>query len=70
MTIVMIWLSIISGMSVAFLVFFSGYLATIIESFIGALAQNRITWMTNELVNSIQTSIAAIISIFAYLIFT
>lgn len=66
MTFVMIKLSIISGLSVAFIVFFSGYLATILESYIGALIQNRIAWMSNELVNSIQTTLAALISIFLY----
>ncbi len=69
MTMVMLNLSIISGLSVAFVVFLSGYLATFFESYIGALAQNKIDWMTNELVNFIQTSIAAIISIFLYLKF-
>tara|TARA_B100001029_G_scaffold143532_1_gene123357 strand:- start:357 stop:1103 length:747 start_codon:yes stop_codon:yes gene_type:complete len=68
MTIVMIKLSIISGLSIAFIVLLSGYLATILESFIGASVQDKIDWMTNELVNSIQTSIAAIISIFLCLI--
>tara|TARA_B100000214_G_scaffold149316_1_gene106819 strand:+ start:171 stop:917 length:747 start_codon:yes stop_codon:yes gene_type:complete len=69
MTMIMFNLSIISGPSVAFIVFFSGYLATFLESFIGAVVQNKISWITNELVNSIQTSIAAIISIFLYLNF-
>ncbi len=69
MTVVMLNLSIVSGLSVAFIVFLSGYLATILESYIGALVQNQIEWMTNELVNSIQTSLAAIISIFLYLNF-
>ena len=64
MTVVMLKLSIISGLFVAFMVFLSGYLATFLESYIGAVVQNKINWMTNELVNSIQTSIAAIISIF------
>ena len=69
MTLVMLNLSIISGLIVAFIVFLSGYLATFLESYIGAVVQNKIDWMTNELVNSIQTSIAAIISIFLYIIF-
>ena len=69
MTVFMLNLSIISGLSVAFIVFLSGYLATFLESYIGAVVQNKINWMTNELVNSIQTSIAAIISIFLYLNF-
>ncbi len=66
MTFVMIKLSIISGLYVSLIVFFSGYLATILESYIGALIQNRINWLSNELVNSIQTTLAAIISIFFY----
>jgi len=67
MTVFMLNLSIFSGLSVAFIVFLSGYVATFLESFIGAVVQNKIDWMTNELVNSIQTSIAAIISIYLYL---
>ena len=69
MTVVMLNLSIISGLSVAFIVLLSGYLATILESYIGAVVQNKFEWMTNELVNSIQTSLAAIISMFLYLNF-
>ena len=69
MTVVMIHLSIISGISLAFIVLLSGFLATFIESYIGAVAQNKLNWMTNELVNSIQTSLAAIISIYLCLIF-
>ena len=69
MTVVMVNLSIVSGLNVAFIVFISGYLATILESYIGAVAQNNIAWLTNELVNSIQTSLAAIIAIFFYLNF-
>ena len=69
MTVFMLNLSIISGLSATFIVLISGYLATFLESFIGAVLQNKIDWMTNELVNSIQTSIAAIISIFLYLNF-
>ena len=69
MTAFMLNLSIISGLFVAFIVFLSGYLATFLESYIGAVVQNKINWITNELVNSIQTSLAAIISIFLYLNF-
>ncbi len=69
MTVVMLKLSIISGISTAFIVFLSGYLATFLESFIGAVVQNKIEWMTNELVNFIQTTISAVISIYLYLIF-
>ena len=69
MTTFMLNLSIISGLFVAFIVFLSGYLATFLESYIGAVMQNKIEWMSNELVNAIQTSLAAIISIFLYLKF-
>jgi uncharacterized membrane protein len=37
--------------------------ATLIESYIGALAQRRCPWLSNELVNAIQTSIAALLAI-------
>ncbi len=67
MTVVMIYLSVISGLYVALIVLSSGYVATILESYIGAIAQNKIEWLSNELVNFIQTSLAAIISIFLYL---
>ena len=69
MTMFMLKLSIISGLSAAFVVFLAGYLATFLESYIGAIVQNKIKWMTNELVNSIQTSIAAVLSIFLYINF-
>ena len=69
MTFVMFNLSIISSLSVGLIVFLSGYLATFLESYIGAVIQNRIEWMSNELVNSIQTTLAAIIAIFLCFIF-
>ena len=69
MTVIMLKLSIISGLYVASIVCLSGYLATFLESYIGAVVQNKIKWITNELVNSIQTSLAAVISIFLYLNF-
>ena len=64
MTAIMLNLSIISGLSVAFIVCLSGYGATFLESYMGAMVQNKIEWMTNELINSIQTSLAAVIAIF------
>ena len=69
MTVVMVALSIISGLAVASIVLFSGYVATILESYIGAVVQNKVYWITNELVNSIQTSLAAFLSIFLYVNF-
>ena len=46
----------------------SGFIATIIESFIGAKFQDRFK-LSNEIVNTIQTSIASIIAIFLYKLF-
>ena len=39
-----------------------GLIATIAESFLGALAQNRISWLSNELVNALQTAFAALLA--------
>ena len=63
MTIVMATLSLISGFFSIVIVILSGFLATLLESFIGACFQNRVNWLNNELVNSLQTSIAALLAI-------
>ena len=47
---------------VALLVVGVGLLATLIESVIGAVAQRRLPWLSNELVNAIQTAIAAVLA--------
>jgi uncharacterized protein (TIGR00297 family) len=39
-----------------------GLAATLIESLIGASAQQRWAWLSNELVNGIQTAIAALLA--------
>ena len=39
-----------------------GVLATLLESWIGATLQWRVAWLTNELVNGIQTLLAALIA--------
>jgi len=39
-----------------------GLVATLIESVIGATVQSRVSWLTNELVNGLQTVIAAFIA--------
>ena len=47
----------------------SGFIATLAESYFGAFFQHKIGWMSNELVNFIQTTFASVISIsFALLI--
>lgn len=39
-----------------------GLVATLLESVIGATAQSRYTWLSNELVNGLQTAIAALLA--------
>jgi len=39
-----------------------GLVATLLESVIGATCQSRFSWLTNELVNGLQTVIAALIA--------
>ena len=40
-------------------------MATLIESVVGAVVQERISWLSNELVNGLQTAIAAMLAIVA-----
>jgi len=61
---VMLALSLIPDGRSFLIISLSGFLATILESFIGAFAQGRLLWLTNELVNSVQTTLSAIIAIF------
>ncbi|MCJ2543803.1 DUF92 domain-containing protein [Thermostichus vulcanus] len=41
----------------------AGILATLAESWIGVVLQPRIAWLTNEVVNGIQTSLAALLAV-------
>ncbi len=63
MAMVMWIFKIISSYESIILITFVALLATLLESFIGALVQNRFRLLNNEIVNSIQTSIAALLSI-------
>ena len=47
----------------ALLVASIGLLATLLESLMGALVQHRVRWLTNELVNGLQTFVAAFLAI-------
>ena len=67
MTFIMFLLSLISTKSHFIIVAFSGFLATICESIIGAKFQNKYK-LSNELVNAIQTSIASVFSIFSLIL--
>ena len=64
MSVVMLFLSIISTKYDFIIIIFSGFLATISESIIGAKFQNKYK-LSNELVNAIQTSVASVIAIFS-----
>jgi len=39
-----------------------GLVATLAESLLGALAQDRVAWLSNELVNALQTTLAAVLA--------
>ena len=62
MTAVMWSLGLLNTVQQAVVVTVVGLIATIAESFLGALAQNRISWLSNELVNALQTAFAALLA--------
>ena len=64
MTFVMSILSFIPNSYVFLIVFLSGFLATLLESFLGAVCQRRLNWLSNEFINFIQTGLAALIAMF------
>ena len=59
MTLVMWQLQLLPSISVSLVVMLIGLLATLAESLLGALAQDRFRWLSNELVNALQTLLAA-----------
>ncbi len=65
MTCIAVALGFLSTTAVAGLVVVVGLLATLLESVIGAVAQRRLPWLSNELVNAIQTGIAALLAMAA-----
>ena len=69
MTFIMLSLSIISSKVHFIIVAVSGFLATLSESIIGAKFQNKYK-LSNELVNTIQTSIASVFAIFALILYS
>ena len=48
--------------SFVLIVFISGFLATLFESFLGAVVQQRLSFLTNEVINGLQTIFAALIA--------
>ena len=63
MAAVMWVLAVVPSLTLFAVVALVGFVATLAESVLGALAQTRITWMSNELVNALQTSFAALLMI-------
>ncbi len=63
MALVMLALGLISGWRAGVVVLVVGLLATLLESLIGATLQRRWPWLSNELVNGIQTLLAAALAI-------
>ncbi len=59
MTLVMLALALINGWRAALLVSAVALVATLLESLIGATLQRRWSWLSNELVNGLQTLLAA-----------
>ena len=68
MTLALWWLSspelpLIPNAMAAGVVMVVGLLATLAESVLGALVQNRVGWLSNELINALQTLLAAVLAI-------
>lgn len=67
MSVVLFSLQLLPNLAVSALVMLIGLVATLAESLLGAVAQDRVGWLSNELVNSLQTSLAALLTILAML---
>ena len=62
MALLMAALGLVAGAPAVGLVTLVGLAATLIESWIGATLQRRWSWLSNELVNALQTAIAALLA--------
>jgi uncharacterized membrane protein len=62
MALVMQQLGLLQGLVSWLLVTTVGVIATLLESLIGAGLQQRFSWLSNELVNALQTLIAALLA--------
>jgi uncharacterized membrane protein len=65
MALVMLQLGLLQNPLSWGLVTLVGLLATLLESLIGAGLQHRFAWLSNELVNALQTTLAAVIAMAA-----
>ena len=62
MSLVMWALVLVPSGRLMLLVAVVGFVATLAESVLGAIAQQRLSWMSNELVNALQTLLAAVLA--------
>ena len=62
MAAVMAALGVIETPSALALITAVGVVATLVESLIGATLQGRITWLSNEVVNGLQTLVGALLA--------
>ena len=62
MMLVMAGLSVLTTPTAMIVVAVVGLIATLLESLLGALAQEKISWLTNEIVNGLQTAWAAVLA--------
>ena len=60
MTLSMACFSLLPSPEIILLVISVGFIATLFESVLGASFQNRFPWLTNELINAVQTLFSAI----------
>ena len=65
MTVVMALLGLLQSGAAFAVVLVVGFIATLLESLLGALGQDRWPWLSNELVNGLQTAWAAGLAIVA-----
>jgi uncharacterized protein (TIGR00297 family) len=63
MALVMLGLGLLQGPSALLLVVVVGMVATLLESLVGATLQQRYFWLSNELVNGLQTLLAAVLAL-------
>jgi len=63
MALLMLGLGLIGSWAAWWLVTLVGLAATLLESLIGATLQPRLAWLSNELVNGLQTLIAALLAL-------
>ena len=70
MSLVMWALVLVPSGRLMLLVAVVGFVATLAESVLGAIAQHRLSWMSNELVNALQTTLAALLIILLMAVFS